>query len=174
MKICIDCGPKPESQFSSKGRVGSDGLANRCNKCLKDRNARYRKTFLSNPSNVVSLARSREKWISKNPDHDSRRHKATRRTLRSELLLAYGAKCSCCGESEEAFLTLEHRNRDGAAHRRSVGRAQVYADLKKRGWPKDKYTLFCMNCNWATRHGVECPHVKKMVPEMTSPPTEGK
>lgn len=73
------------------------------------------------------------------------------------MLDAYGRKCVCCGETEEAFLTLEHVNRDGAAHRRQVQGA-IYWDLKRRGWPKDGYTVLCMNCNWARRNGDPCPH----------------
>jgi hypothetical protein len=71
------------------------------------------------------------------------------------MLAAYGGRCSCCGETETAFLTLEHLNGDGAAHRREVHDA--VADLRRRGWPKGEHTVLCMNCNWARRVG-RCPH----------------
>lgn len=76
------------------------------------------------------------------------------------MLDAYGGKCSCCGEAEHRFLTLEHVNRDGGKHRAAVGKSAltVYMDLKRRGWPKDGYTVFCWNCNMATRYGEPCPH----------------
>lgn len=86
--------------------------------------------------------------------------------IRAEMVAAYGGVCECCREGEEAFLTLEHKNRDGAAHRKSLSPSRnprmVYADLKKRGWPTDAYGLMCFNCNmgsWKT--GGVCPH--KMV-----------
>lgn len=75
-------------------------------------------------------------------------------------MLKSGSVCNCCGEAEKVFLTLEHRNRDGSKHRLSVGNtsAQVYADLKKRGWPKDDYELLCFNCNRGAWVLGACPH----------------
>lgn len=90
-----------------------------------------------------------------------RRSAATyRRDLRDEMIAAYGRQCSCCGVKIKEFLTLEHRNFDGAAHRAAVGRnaqAQIL-DLKKRGWPQDGYTLLCFCCNLASYHHGSCPH----------------
>lgn len=37
--------------------------------------------------------------------------------LKQEMITAYGGGCSCCGETESEFLTLEHLFRDGAAER---------------------------------------------------------
>lgn len=81
---------------------------------------------------------------------------------REEMLEAYGGKCACpkCPETNPAFLTLEHINGDGAAHRKAVGRGHTIADLRRRGWPKDGYTLLCWNCNCATRGGKTCPHME--------------
>lgn len=79
--------------------------------------------------------------------------------IRLELLAAYGGFCTCCGETEWKFLTLEHLAGDGKAHRKAAGGARnSWKDLKNRGWPKDKYTLLCWNCNTAKRFGQECPH----------------
>lgn len=84
----------------------------------------------------------------------------TRKRLRDELIVAYGSKCACpkCPETNTAFLTLEHVNRTGKAHRKEVGR-HAYADLRRRGWPQEGYTLLCWNCNALTRFGKICPHV---------------
>ena len=99
-------------------------------------------------------------WYTKSRPRIREEYKVAARQLRAELLFAYGNRCSCCGIDTEAFLTLDHINRDGKQHR-AQARAQfgVYADLKMRGWPKDGYRLLCMNCNWATRFGNACPHV---------------
>lgn len=79
--------------------------------------------------------------------------------LRDELLAAYGGKCNCarCPETNPAFLTLEHVNGTGKAHRAKVG-SHAYADLRRRGFPRDGYTLLCWNCNAMTRFGRTCPH----------------
>ncbi len=85
--------------------------------------------------------------------------------IKAEMIATYGSKCSCCGITEPEFLTLEHVNRDGAAHRKSLnsgGGSSVWRDLKKRGWPKDGFTLLCWNCNCATRFGQPCPHTRRL------------
>ena len=81
------------------------------------------------------------------------------------MIVAYGGHCVCCGETAAEFLTLDHVNRDGAAHRAAFGgrgvatSLQIYADLRRRGWPQDSYRLLCMNCNFAkSRFGGICPH----------------
>lgn len=84
-----------------------------------------------------------------------------RKRNRDELVAAYGGKCACerCPETNAAFLTLEHVNRDGGEHRREVG-SHTYADLRRRGFPQEGYTLLCWNCNAMTRHGKACPHME--------------
>lgn len=87
------------------------------------------------------------------------RHKNWRDHLRLEMVKSYGGYCVCCGETEHAFLTLDHIQRDGAEHRRRRATAPgIWSELKQLGWPKDKYQLLCMNCNWAKRMGDLCPH----------------
>lgn len=74
----------------------------------------------------------------------------------------YGKTCLCCGESDKRFLSIEHLNNDGAAHRRSLaGRSPDHTirDLRKRGWPTG-YATLCFNCNMGkARMGGACPHV---------------
>lgn len=84
----------------------------------------------------------------------------TRRRLREEFIREYGGACRCCGETIEVFLTLEHKNRDGAAHRKKLGDnpSSLLYDLKRRGWPKEDYELLCFNCNRAKWLLGECPH----------------
>lgn len=89
--------------------------------------------------------------------------------LKDECFSAYGGYvCACCGELEKEFLTLDHKNDDGAEHRRELrsgkGRGAgwlVYLDLRKKGYP-DGYQVLCMNCNWGRRKTGTCPH--KRVP----------
>lgn len=106
-----------------------------------------------------------------------RKSAGTYRTdLRAEMIQAYGARCACepCGTTIPEFLTLEHKNLDGAAHRAAVGRngqAQVL-DLKRRGWPKEGYTLLCFNCNLASYHHGSCPHT--WVDEASAPQPQGE
>jgi hypothetical protein len=80
--------------------------------------------------------------------------------LRDEMLKAYGNKCSCCGETEKVFLTLDHLRNDGYLERRVAGNGTVlYMKLKRQGWPQDGYTIACYDCNCGrAKNGGICPH----------------
>lgn len=111
--------------------------------------------------------KSREKssrGYRENPEIYRAAARRTRAKLRQEFIEVYGGKCTCCGEAEPAFLTLEHVRRDGAKHRALVGDYSdaVLRDLKKRMWPKDDYTILCFNCNRARWVMGRCPHEKKL------------
>lgn len=85
------------------------------------------------------------------------------RKLKSEVVAAYGGRCDCCGESELAFLQVDHANGDGAAHRREIGcvtGAPFWTWLRRHGFPRGLgIRVLCANCNMATRYGQACPHV---------------
>jgi len=95
--------------------------------------------------------------------------------LKRAAIDAYGGKCACCGESNLAFLTIEHRNNDGAEYRRSLGNRSrggihTYRDLKKHGYPQDEgLEVACWNCNAGRQvNGGVCPHqIKQWI---TTPP----
>jgi len=81
---------------------------------------------------------------------------------------AYGGpKCACCGEEEDYFLSLDHIEQDGNAHRLTVGKRKdwgghhLYRHLKQRGYPAG-YQVLCFNCNHGRRmNGGVCPHKGK-------------
>ena len=88
-------------------------------------------------------------------------------SLKMDVISHYGGKCSCCGISEHVFLTLDHVNGDGAAHRRQLGvldksksskgtGKSIYAWIVNHDFP-DTFQVLCWNCNWAKSHGG-CPH----------------
>ncbi len=71
----------------------------------------------------------------------------------------YGARCICCGEDTLLFLTIDHKNNDGAEHRRQMKQATLYEAVVKMGFP-DSFQIMCLNCNrgrWL--NGGMCPHV---------------
>jgi hypothetical protein len=105
-------------------------------------------------------------WKKQHPERaqaisrDSLRRRSTK--VRKAMFEALGDRCACCHESIPQFLTLDHIKRDGAAERRLYGgNSRTLLDMaNKVGWPKDRYRVLCMNCNWATRYGLPCPHQK--------------
>ena len=95
---------------------------------------------------------------------NNQRIREAKARLRQDIFDAYGWSCACCGETEEAFLQLDHVKDDGAQHRRRVKGTNVYHELRQRGFPSGFQTL-CSNCNWAKRRG-DCPHqTKKSIAE---------
>jgi hypothetical protein len=64
-----------------------------------------------------------------------------------------------------AFLTLDHKV-GGRKHHEGLTNLQIYARAAKEGWPRDKYQLLCMNCNFAKGHYGACPHQRGITPEM--------
>jgi hypothetical protein len=88
-----------------------------------------------------------------------------RLSTKIETLDAYGGPiCICCGEQHVAFLTLDHVDDNGAAHRRSLkkvpGGSRFYSYLKARGFPQEpRLQVMCWNCNCGRRiNGGVCPH----------------
>jgi len=121
----------------------------------------------------VRIARVKE-YIARIPRERKAQWCATSRyRLRAEFLSVYGCACRCCDETEPAFLTLDHINNDGAAHKRAVSPKATGAgdrllnDLKRRGWPRDGYRVLCANCNFGrARRGGVCPHELRRVAVM--------
>lgn len=79
-----------------------------------------------------------------------------------DALDAYGGRfCSCCGETNIKFLTIDHINNDGAEHRRSNknrGGNSFYRWLKTHDYPPG-YQVLCWNCNCGRAcNGGICPH----------------
>lgn len=74
-------------------------------------------------------------------------------------------KCSCCGEKHLEFLTFDHTNNDGAAHRKTLSKGKYSTGALLRWMIKNNFPstiqILCMNCNCAKyRYGI-CPHQKE-------------
>lgn len=184
MKQCTKCGEtKDETEFyfiKSKNRYES-----RCRACTKLEKAAWkeankekvkkdnRKWQLANPDRTkaaqerwktrnpgIANERSKE-WYQKHKEHARAQDRARAKAIKDEAYNAYGGyKCSCCGESNPLFLSIDHINEDGAEHRRkhSVEGKKLYYWLKRNGYPSG-FQILCMNCNWgkARNNGI-CPH----------------
>ena len=177
MKPCRQCGEEKDLTEFYKAAAMADGHLNICKVCqAASSKVRYEARKLdpvavekervrrATPEYKAMQRAKSEEWR-KAPENrdkvlergrDFMREQQVR--LRAELFKEYGSYCVCCGEDYQAFLTIEHTNNDGAAHRKRVG-PNVLPDLKRRGWPKDEgLVIMCMNCNWARRGGKQCPH----------------
>lgn len=96
---------------------------------------------------------------------------AKRRAFKLYVFNQYGGSiCACCGETNIAFLTIDHIAGGGSKHRKEeniTAGSAFYGWLKKNNFPKG-YQVLCMNCNMARVYtGGVCPH--KITEDKISP-----
>lgn len=98
-------------------------------------------------------------WKQADPERLRRSARDYARREKERFVAAYGGACSCCGETIVDFLTCEHLKKDGKADRKNgFAGIKMYLKARREGYPKDKYTCLCTNCNFVERHGKQCPH----------------
>lgn len=147
---CRQCGQNSEL---AKGRPV-------CKVCWNHSQREWRH---KNPSKWAELKakyhaqnRQNPKWV----ESEQRRGREYWQKLRHEAIMAYGGyRCNCCGETEKAFLSLDHIFGGGAEHRREMKNGNPIAKwLKDHCYPAG-FQVLCMNCNFGRfmNKGI-CPH----------------
>jgi len=140
-KTCSKCKEAlPLSSFT-KDKIRKDGLNYRCGNCTKE----------DHRIDYIKHTERRKATV-----------KVYNKAIKKELFDYYGRKCKCCGETENAFLSIDHVNNDGAEHKRKLGGERgtsgtiIYKSIINQGFP-NTFQVLCFNCNWAKSHGG-CPH----------------
>lgn len=132
----------------------------------KQKNNDYHKSYRE--QNRLTLREYQKQWYQKN----KQKYTGKILALRLEMIAAYGSQCQCCGESEPAFLSIDHV--DGLGYKPKlkngtrVGGWRFYFWLKQNGWPKEHYRLLCMNCNTAIGNWGTCPHASKVLAQISA------
>jgi len=82
-----------------------------------------------------------------------------RKRTRKLVIKKYGGRCACCGITEILFLTIDHKDGDGAKDRqRWGGGAAWYMELLRIDL-RDDLQVLCYNCNMGREvNGGICPH----------------
>ena len=125
-------------------------------------NALARK-YRKRPERRAHDRRYLQRYRAGHPESVVKGNKAANDKRRTQVIAGYGGACECCGETEPAFLTIDHPKNDGARDRKRIRKAGVnlYARLIKLGFPRNRYRLMCFNCNCGrARNGGVCPHKK--------------
>ena len=148
-KTCTKCGKRKRlDQFYIHAQGKRPGLISaRCKPCERKRMKTY----------YGAHKASKKVWF-----------KARYRRLKDDVFNAYGGyRCSCCGETEPLFLTIDHVDDDGSDHRRkmspdgdyrSATGYKTYRWLENHGFPPG-FQVLCANCNHGRfRNGGICPH----------------
>jgi hypothetical protein len=83
--------------------------------------------------------------------------------IKKIVLDYYGnGRCSCCGESNIEFLSIDHINGGGSQHRKENSAVRtIYSWLKKNNYPSG-FRVLCHNCNQSLGFLGYCPHSKEM------------
>lgn len=170
-KLCSKCDvSKPLAAFSPHKHY-KYGRNSWCKSCVNeygrvrsaraDVKAQRKQYYDANRDHLMAVkyewrkTRSPEVWNAYNRNRNAR--------MRLEVLARYGGFCTCCGEAEFRFLTIDHVNNDGAEHRRERGGGQgngtnIYRWLKAHHFPVSGFQVLCYNCNCAKAITGECPH----------------
>jgi hypothetical protein len=86
---------------------------------------------------------------------------ATKKVQRLQVYEAYGGSiCACCGETELAFLSIDHIDGGVGKHRQEIGgtAATLIRWLIKNNFPAG-FQVLCFNCNRGKHiNGGICPH----------------
>jgi hypothetical protein len=140
---------------------------NICRMCWK---AALRARYAMRRSNDPDFVKRKKAYGSINysrMNREQRRayHAAYALGLKRAALAHYGSTCQCCGEDTIEFLTLDHVNNDGAAHRKLVhGGFELYLWLRKHKYPAEpQLQVLCMNCNVAKGWRGQCPHQRRVL-----------
>ena len=126
----------------------------------------YGKAYRQRPEVIERKRAYHHEYELRNLERRREYAKERNQRARAKFLEMYGAKCSCCGETEERFLTLDHVNDNGSAHRAERGRRGILRDAISKFAP-DEYQILCFNCNSGrAANGGICPH--KSTPSIES------
>ena len=155
-KRCARCQQTKQIEQFGRVRRYPDGREKWCRVC----NAAYDRTRLRGPNVRARQRETHRRWYVRHRERVLAQTKALNERLRTEVLTAYGARCTCCGETTREFLLVDHVSGGGRQHRLTTtgqGRS-FYLWLKRQGFPTDLFRLPCHNCNIARGHHGYCPH----------------
>jgi len=150
-KTCTTCGEtQPETAFYWRERDRAS--MSQCKVCIRAKSAKWRQVNMTDDRKASWNGYLRDR----------------RAGIKDAVFAAYGGyQCACCGETEKAFLTIDHIANDGASFRReqfprksqSHGAGHwTYSWIVRHQFPEG-FQVLCMNCNFGKRmNGGICPH----------------
>ena len=108
--------------------------------------------------------RAAKRWYADNKEKKSEINKTDNFFNKVRIMAHYSSgipTCACCGEQNIEFLSIDHINGGGKAHRKITGNGKsFYGWIIRNKFPADLRVL-CMNCNFALGHSGYCPHKKE-------------
>lgn len=152
--------PATEEYFPKDGR-SKNGLGSSCRACLVEYCARR---YLKNKEkirewsavyylkNKVGILKRGSIYRSKNKNTINKKQNGKYSINRELCLTTLGHKCAWpeCEIARSEFLAFDHKDNDGAKHRKEIGSngPAIINWLIKNDFPKDRIQLLCHNHNW--------------------------
>jgi hypothetical protein len=98
-------------------------------------------------------------WAKAHPDRVALNTRTYQHRLKAKVTEMLGGQCACCGETEPAFLSVDHVNKDGKRHRDMFPKNldSYWRDLRK-GEHGFEVQVLCFNCHMAKDYRGGCPH----------------
>jgi len=108
--------------------------------------------------NIIRLKEQKLMYTKDNKYNKKEYGRKYRINIKNKMFEILGSKCAICGEDNRIFVTIDHKNKDGAEKQKKYGSVlSEYSNLKSQGWPIDKiisnYQVLCWNHNCAKNRG---------------------
>lgn len=162
-KFCTGCKKtKTISEFSHQ-KDKPDGLTSSCKECRRDRTNKWKsnnKEYTKKYNKEYKTAH-RIEILAYHKEYEKNyraKRKSFRDQVKAKFLEMYGGACSCCGESRNEFLTLEHKQGQVGVKNKQSSVAYRKAIME---YQPNLYDVLCMNCNFSRGKFGYCPHDKE-------------
>lgn len=141
--VCKSCSKKYTMSWRKKNRKRAREIDKKSRSKRRSQILEYSKNYYQQHAEQ-RRAKQRAYWI----------------RIKDEVYESYGGYvCACCGEKTKEFLSIDHIDGGGNAHRRKIGKGpNLIHWLRSNGFPKG-FQILCMNCQFGKKHnGGICPH----------------
>ena len=120
----------------------------------KEYNKKYRQ------ENKENIKEQRKKYFQENKEKIYEQIKKYRQGNKELVYNHYGngvIQCTCCGEKEIDFLSLDHIYNNGGNHRKKIGKGIMMLNWAIKNNFPPIFQLLCMNCNFSKgKKGNNC------------------
>jgi hypothetical protein len=125
-----------------------------CHDCDRE----YHRKWSKSERGRECLRAKEKKRYARDPNHRKEHAKDFRERRLDRIFSIYGPICRCCGETERAFLTVDHINNDGGIERKAYGGNEKFRNWLAKQPKLPEYQILCWNCQWGKRINGVCPH----------------
>jgi hypothetical protein len=105
---------------------------------------------MDNEERKIKMRQWQKEFRARNVEKLRKKARELNQKIRAEVIAHYSNNkntCNQCGFCDIRALAIDHIDNNGAQHRKSIKRANIYIWLKQNGFPTG-YQVLCFNCNW--------------------------